>query len=252
VRVISLAMTAAMLMTVGFPASAKSKEDFRDELPTPFSLQAVVLNKTITLAWQWQPPEELPVFSEFGYEIKRLDGKVFRASGMTYTDSNLAPGSYTYTVRASGVTKEKGKSVTYVSDWTSPVGGDIQASCPRPPTIELTVEPTQKKYSSVPSMRFHLQGRATVDSGCALGAVNYHLDSGTGIVHSGPLPIKAQGRFDTFVNAFGPEDEIPSGRVSFSISASAQDEAGPTTSSVYTIDVELENPFAPHPADSLP
>jgi hypothetical protein len=226
-----------------------SAADLRDELPTPFGLQAVVLKKTITLAWQWQAPEELPVFSEFGYEVKRQDGKLFRAEDTTFSDPGLAPGSYTYLVRARGLAKEKGKRVVYVSDWTGPAGGEIRISCPRPPTVELAVEPTQKKYSSIPSLRFHIRGHASVDPGCTLSAVSYHLDTGAGIQHSGPLPVDAQGRFDTFVNAFGPEDEIPTGRASFSITASAENEAGPTTSSAYTIDVELKNPFAPDVPD---
>lgn len=220
-------------------------EEVRNELPAPSNLQAVVLKKTISLTWQWQAPEELPVFTDFGYEIKRQDGKTFRTSAVSWTDSGLAPGAYTYRVRARGAAKEKGGRVAYVSDWTGPVGGEIKGSCPRPPSIELTVEPTQKAYSSIPTLRFHIQGRATVDPGCALGAMTYHLDTGTGIVHTGPLPVKDRGRFDTFVNAFGPDDEIPSGRTSFSITASAEDEAGPAISSVYTVDVELQNPFAP-------
>jgi hypothetical protein len=137
-----------------------------------------------------------------------------------------------------------------VSDWIGPVGGDIKISCPRPPTIDLAVEPTRKRYASVPSLRFHLQGNVSVDSGCTLETVKYHLDTGTGIVHSGPLAVDAKGHFDAFVNAFEPEDEIPTGKASFAITASAENESGPATSSVYTIDVELENPFAPHPPRS--
>jgi hypothetical protein len=230
-------------------AFAKTREDVRNELPSPSNLQAVVLKKTISLTWVWQAPEELPAFEEFGYEIKRQDGKTFRAAATTWTDAGLAPGTYGYMVRARGVTKDKGRRVTYVSDWTGPVDGTIKMSCPRPPAIELAVEPTQKKYASIPALRFHLHGRASVDPGCRLGAVTYHLDTGTGIVHAGPLPVDAQGRFDTFVNAFGPEDEIPSGHESFSITATAENEAGPATSSAYAIDMQLENPFAPHPAD---
>jgi hypothetical protein len=228
------------------PASAKSKDDVRNELPNPFSFQAVVLKKTITLSWQWQPPEELPVFTEFGYEIKRQDGKRFQTSGTTFADVELSSGTYSYLVRARGQLKEKGKPVTYVSDWTGPVGGDIQSSCPRPPTIELTAAPTAKRYGSVGSTRFHLQGKAAVDPGCTLESVRYHLDTGTGIVHSGPLKLDAKGQFDMFVNAFEPEDEIPTGTATFNITAIATDEAGPTTSDAYAVDMELENPFAPH------
>jgi len=247
-------MTAIFILLLPFaishlPCRSAFAEDARNELPAPFSLQAVVLKKTITLSWQWQPPEERPVFSEFGYEVKRQDGKLFRAEGTTFSDSELVHGSYAYLVRARGLSKEKGKRVTYVSDWTGPVGGEIKISCPRPPAIDLVVEPTQKRYASVPSLRFHIQGKVSVESGCTLKTVNYHLDTGTGIVHSGPLAVDAKGHFDAFVNAFGPEDEIPSGKAGFSITATAENEAGPTTSSAYAIDVELENPFAPHPPD---
>jgi len=240
-------MSRRLLLSLSlFSFGLCSAVDVRNELPAPHSLQAVVLKNTVTLSWQWQAPEELPVFREFGYDVKRQDGKTFHVTAATFADVKLAPGTYGYLVRASGAAKQKGKRVTYVSDWAGPASGVVLASCPRPPALELSVEPTQKKYSSIPTLRFHLQGRAVVDSGCALGALAYHLDTGTGIVHSGPLSADANGHFDAFVNAFGPEDEIPSGLVSFAISATAADEAGPTTSNVYTVDVELENPFAPH------
>jgi hypothetical protein len=241
-----LAMTAVMLFSAVNSVFAKSKNDVRNELPSPFGLQAVVLNKTITLSWQWQSPEELPIFAEFGYEIKRQDGKHFQTSGMTYADVDLSSGTYSYEVRARGSVKEKGKPVIYVSDWAGPAGGAIKSSCPRPPAIELTAEPTAKRYGAVSSTRFHLQGKATVDAGCTMKSVRYHLDTGTGIVHSGPLKLDGKGNFDTFVNAFEPEDEIPAGRATFNITAIAEDEAGPNTSSAYAVEMELENPYAPH------
>ena len=220
--------------------------DVRNELPAPTSFSAIVLTKTITLTWQWPRPEELPVFKELGYEVKRSDGKIFRVKDTSYLDANLSPGTYSYVVRVRGLTKEKGKPITYVSDWTESVSGTIKVSCPRPPTVELTVEPTQKAYSSIPSLRFHIKGTATVDSGCTLGNISYHLDTGTGIAHNGPLTVDPEGRFDKFVNAFGPEDEIPVGRASFSFTVTAEDEAGPATSDAFTLDMELRNPYAPH------
>jgi hypothetical protein len=227
-------------------AWAKPTTDVRNELPAPTSLSAVILTKTITLTWQWPRPEMLPVFKEFGYEVKRSDGKTFRASDTSYVDANLSPGTYSYVVRVRGVAKEKGRLITYVSDWTEGASGSINAQCPRPPAVELTVEPTQKAYSSIPSLRFHMKGKAAVDPGCTLGNVSYHLDTGTGIVHSAPLKVDAKGQFDTFMNAFGPEDEIPVGHTSFSFTVTAEDEAGPVTSDVYTVEVELRNPYAPH------
>jgi len=220
--------------------------DVRNELPAPINLSALALTKTITLTWQWPRPEELPVFKEFGYEVKRSDGKKFHTQETSFVDVNLPPGTYSYVVRVRGVTKEKGKLVTYVSDWTERASGTIQVRCTRPPTVELAVESTQKAYTSVSSLRFHIKGKATVDSGCTLGDVRYHLDTGTGIAHGGPLQVDSQGQFDKFVNAFGPEDEIPDGHASFSFTVTAEDEAGPVTSDAFTLEMELRNPYAPH------
>ncbi len=228
------------------PFAFGAKPPERNELPAPFNLQAVVLQKTITLTWQWAKPEELPVFTEFGYELKRQDKKTFLVQSTAYQDEKLAPGSYSYVVRVRGVAKEKGKKIIYVSDWSESAAGAINQTCAKAPTVDLSVEPTQKAYSSIPSLRFHIKGQASLETGCTLGNVSYHLDTGEGIAHGGPLKVDGQGRFDTFVNAFGPEDEIPSGRVSFSITATAENEAGPSTSGAYTIDVDLRNPFAPH------
>jgi hypothetical protein len=229
-----------------FPLWAKSSpREVHNELPAPYSLQAVVLGQSVSLSWQWQMPEQRPLFLEFGFEVKRSDGKIFSASGTTYTDNRLAAGDYTYLVRARGITKEKRKRVMYISDWSEPVSATIQWTCRRPPVISLKVESTQKAYQSIPSLRFHITGQVTVEDGCTLGAVKYHLDTGTGIAHDGLLPVDPRGHFDTFINAFGPDDEIPSGNTTFSITALADDEAGPTISDVFTIEVELRNPFAP-------
>jgi hypothetical protein len=227
-------------------ASCAWAADVRNELPAPYNLQAVVLKKTITLTWQWARPEELPIFKEFGFEVKRGDGKIFHASGTSYADADLPPGSYSYSVRVRGLSKEKGKRITYVSDWSEQASGTIQSTCSRAPTVELTVEPAQKAYSSIPSLRFHMKGKVTVEAGCTVVSAHYHLDTGTGINHGGNLPVDAQGRFDTFVDAFGPDDEVPSGRASFAVTVTAEDEAGPVTSDVFTLDVELRNPYAPH------
>ena len=220
--------------------------DVRNELPAPTNFALVVLKQSITLSWQWPRPEVLPVFKDFGYEVKRSDGKTFRTPNLTYGDENLAPGTYAYQVRVRGRSREKGKAITYVSDWTGPAAGTIVASCPRVPTVELTVEPTQKEYASISSLRFHIHGKVAVEAGCTLGNVRYRLDTGTGVIHNGPLKVDGQGRFDQLVNAIGPEDEIPAGRASFSFTVTAEDEVGPVTSDAYTLDMELRNPFAPH------
>ncbi len=220
--------------------------EVRNELPAPFALQAVTLKDSITLSWQWPRPESLPVFSQFRYEVKRSDGKHFLVSDATFRDDRSAPGTYTYVVRVFAMAKQRGKQIAYVSDWSESASGTLTLQCARPPTVEMNVEPTQKNYSSIPSLRFHLRGQASIEPGCTLTSVNYHLDTGTGVNHGGPLQPDSRGRFDAFVDAFGPEDEIPSGRVSFSLTATAQNEAGQSTSNVYTVDVELRNKFAPH------
>jgi hypothetical protein len=239
-------MSRRLFLSLLLFASSAWAVDERNELPAPYNLQAVVLNKVITLSWQWPRPEELPVFKEFGYEVKRSDGKTFIVPGTAYADSALAPGSYSYTVRVRGLAKENGKRILYVSDWSDPAKGTIQIACQRAPTVELTVDQTQKEYSSISSLRFHLKGKISVDSGCTLIAAHYHLDTGTGITHGGILPVDAKGGFDTIVNALGPDDEVPSGRASFAVTVTAEDEAGPVTSDAYTLDVELRNPYAPH------
>src|SRR2546429_5612387 len=65
------------LLFSSYAVCAKERGDVRNELPTPTSFTAVVLPKTITLTWQWPRPEELPIFKEFVYELKRSDGKTF-------------------------------------------------------------------------------------------------------------------------------------------------------------------------------
>jgi hypothetical protein len=78
-----------------------------------------------------------------------------------------------------------------------------------------------------------------------LTKTHYHIDTGTGILHEGPLHVSKTGHFDDYVDAIGPDDELPPGPVSFTITAMAENEAGPTTSSAYTITLELQNRFAP-------
>ena len=71
--------------------AAKSADIERNELPAPFNLQAVVLQKTITLTWQWPRPEELPVFTQFGYEVKRNDGKTFFGAETRLMSTPISP-----------------------------------------------------------------------------------------------------------------------------------------------------------------
>ncbi len=63
-----------LLFLISSLAWSKSKEDVRNEVPVPTNFSAVVVKITITLSWQWPRQEELTIFKEFGYEIKRRVG----------------------------------------------------------------------------------------------------------------------------------------------------------------------------------
>jgi hypothetical protein len=217
-----------------------------NDLPVPYNLQAVLLNKAVTLRWKWQPPDLIPDFDNFGYEVKRKDGKTAMVSDTVYSDVGLAFGTYSYVVRVRGDTKENGRHITHVSDWSEPAEATIKVACSRAPSITLAVESTRKSYSAIPSLRLHLTGGTHVPEGCTLTGVTYLLDTGMGITHSGTLKTDAQGRFDDVVEAIGPDDEVPAGSATFTVSATAEDEAGPTTSDGYSITVDLQNKFAPH------
>jgi hypothetical protein len=217
-----------------------------NDQPVPFNVQGVVTNHAVNLSWQWQPAEQRPEFTNFGFEVRRQDGKSTVVSGTSFSDTDLEVGSYTYRVRVQGGAKENGKRVTHVSDWSEPVDAVIKLVCSGPPTIDFMAQPTKRSYSSVPALRLHLTGAIQIPDGCHIVKAAYHVDSGTGIVHSGPLTVNAQGKFDNFVDAIGPDDELPSGGASFSITASAEDEAGPVTGNAFTINLQLQDRFAPH------
>src|SRR5580765_3314694 len=44
-----------------------------NDLSSPYNLQAVTLNQTVTLNWEWVPPDPGPAFQSFGYEVSRDD-----------------------------------------------------------------------------------------------------------------------------------------------------------------------------------
>jgi len=217
-----------------------------NDLPPPFNVQPIVVNKEVTLSWSWQPSDTMPDFMDFGYQVRRNDGKFALISDLTFSDFNVAVGTYSYQVRVIGGNLEKGKRVNHVSDWSEPVGAAVKTSCPQAPAIALTVEPTQDAYSSVTSLRMHLRGWAQAPQGCTLQQVTYKIETGMGTSRSGPLKTDSKGRFNEFVNALNPEDEVPQGLATFTVSATAADEVGPTSSDAYTINIELRNQFAPH------
>lgn len=237
------------LIALSFPAEAKSSNSAPAsvlDLPTPFNLQSVVLNRAVTLKWEWQRPEHLPAFQHFGFEVLRDDKALATVSGTTFSDMSAAWGKHTYKVRVRGGAKERGRKVDHVSDWSEPTTVTVVVTCEQAPVISLTVTPTKRSYASIPALRMRLTGQASVPAGCHVSKGAYHIDSGTGITKTGPLRLDDQGRFDEYIDALGPEDELPAGRTEFVITTSAESEAGPATSSAYTVGLELQNPYAPH------
>jgi hypothetical protein len=217
-----------------------------NDLPPPFNIQTVVVNKEVTLSWSWQPSDTMPAFMDFAYEIRRSDGKLGLVSELTFSDFDVAVGTYSYQVRVIGGSKENGRRVNHVSDYSEPAQATVKSSCPDVPTIQLSVEPTQDSYSSVTSLRMRLRGAAQVPEGCTLQKVTYKIDTGIGTSRTGTLKIDAQGRFNELVDALTPEDEVPEGMATFTVTATARDEVGPISSDAFTLSIELRNQFAPH------
>lgn len=233
-------------MLAGFsPLRASKPPEAVNDIPAPFNIQAVVLNKAVTLTWQWQPPERRPFFTHFGYEILRNDGVAAEAPATTYSDFDLAFGTYSYRVRARGRARAGGRRILHVSDWSEPAAAVIAVACGGPPAISLAVRSTQRSYSDIPSIRLHLSGSVRLPEGCSLTRLAYHIETDTGLRRSGPMKTDVGGRFDDQVDALGPEDEMPSGGARFTVTAIAEDEAGPVTSDAYTIQMELRNRYAP-------
>ena len=216
-----------------------------NDLPPPYGLQAVTTNRAVALQWHWQPPEQQPQFTDFGYEVLRGDGAHAVVSQLTYTDLGLDYGHYTYKVRVRGGSKEHGKRVNHVSSWSETVEADVRVACEAAPRVDLQVTPTQKSFDSAPSLRMRLSGRVLSGEGCTLQKVTYHVDAETGLSHTGNLIVDSQGRFNDVVDAIGPEDEVPSGETSFTVTVSAANEAGPATSNAYTLTMQQQNKFAP-------
>lgn len=217
-----------------------------NDLPPPYNIQLIVVNKEVTLSWSWQPSDTMPAFMDFGYELRRNDGKLALISDLTFSDFDVAVGTYSYQVRVIGGSLEKGKRVNHVSDYSESAFATVKTSCPQAPTINLTVEPTKDTYSSMTSLRMHLRGSAQVPEGCTLQRVTYKIETSMGTSRTGVLKTDAQGRFNEFEDALQPEDEVPEGMATFTVSAAAEDEVGPTSSDAYSLSIELRNPFAPH------
>ena len=234
-----------LLAGMSVARAVNKNANFINDQPVPYNLQSVVTTHAVTLTWQWQAPEQQTLFRNFGFDVRRQDGKSHVVSGTTFSDMDLEVGSYTYRVRVLAGAKENGKSLTHVSEWSEPASAAIKTVCQGPPLIEMRVEPTKRRYSAIPSLRLHLTGTVQIPDGCALSNADYHIDSGTGIPRTGPIPVDTKGAFDTFVDAVGPDDEVPSGGATFTITAGALDEAGPVTSNATTIHLQPQDRFAP-------
>jgi hypothetical protein len=244
-RVISLLILGTPLFGALKAPAKEIQGALVNDLPAPYNLQAITTNRAVALQWNWQPPEQQPLFTDFGYEILRQDGAHFVVSSGSYADLDLNYGHYSYKVRVRGGSKEHGKRVNHVSSWSESVDADVHVACPAAPRIELKVEPTQRTYNSIPSLRMHLTGRIPPIEGCTLKSPTYHIDAETGLSHSGTVIVDSQGRFDDFADAVGPEDEAPAGETTFTVTVSAENEAGPSTSNAYSVGVHLQNKFAP-------
>ena len=223
------------------PAGGHKLPELND-LPGIYNLQPSVVGNEVTLTWSWQLPERHPNFQSFGFETERADGKHWTVGPTTFSDFHLPFGTYTYRVRTLGEAKERGQKIMHVSEWSEPVQAVIQVSCSGAPTLQFAVQPVQRGGST---LRFHLTGNITVPSGCHLGNTIYRVETPAANNRSGPLSVGKNGHFDATVDAIGPEDDTPAGAMSFTVTVTAEDEAGPATSDAFTVSLELQNPYAP-------
>jgi hypothetical protein len=217
-----------------------------EDMAAPYNLQAVVDNHTVSLGWSWDAPDPSPTFLSFGYEIIRDTAVIAIVSQTAFTDFAVPIGSHTYKVRAKGESKDLGKRIAHYSAWSEPTDVTIKQTCAGPPVLELKVEPNKTVYRGIPALRLHFVGDVSVPAGCQLEKINYHIDNGISTPRTGPLDPDAKGHFDEYIDAMGPDEEPINGNATYSINASAKDEAGETISSVFTIDLQQANPFAPH------
>lgn len=221
------------------------------DLPPPSGLQATVIDRNVGLYWTWAPPDPGPEFSKLGYEIFRDSAIIASVARTAYTDFDVGPGSHAYQVRAWGDIGTGKREVRHLSNWSEPAEVVVQLTCLGPPSILVNVQPTKSSYPEVLALRLHFVGDVRVPEGCHVGSVSYQIDSGMGLPRTGELAVDAAGHFDNLADAQGPEDEPIEGQATFTVTVTAHDEAGTTTSNAYTIDLKQENPYAPkrHPED---
>jgi hypothetical protein len=226
-------------------APAKLQGEVVNDLPAPYNLQAVTAKRDVSLSWEWDPPTATAEFITFGYEVMRGSTVIAIVPRTAYTDLNVPIGNHTYKIRAKGTSKEVRKKLARYSGPSEPAYATIKLTCAGPPTIRLKVEPTKKIYGSIPALRLHFTGDVTSPEGCTTGKVHYSIDSGVSTPRVGPMTLDSKGRFDEYIDAMGAEEEPITGGATFQITVNAQNEAGGSTSDVFAIDLERENPFAP-------
>ncbi|OGR93417.1 MAG: hypothetical protein A2992_03635 [Elusimicrobia bacterium RIFCSPLOWO2_01_FULL_59_12] len=216
-----------------------------EDLPAPYNLRAVVLNRSVTLNWAWDPPDPGPLFQNFGYEVMRGTAPVGIVGETAFSEFDLAPGVYSYSVRVKGGAREMGRKIAHMSAWSEPAQADIILTCAGPPVIRLKVVPTKKVYGDIPALRLHVTGDVKVPDGCRVSRAMFHIDSGVSSERSGPLALDAQGRFDEFIDAMGAEEERITGGATFKVYVTAKDEVGDAASPFFTIDLTRRDPYAP-------
>lgn len=216
-----------------------------EDLPPPHNLQGQAIKKSSALSWSWMPHEETPAFLEFGFEVERRDGKRWMIADTTFKDFDVEYGSYAYRVRVRGLIKEKGKKVTHLSRWAGPLEVEIPVFCPAAPEVTLEVRSTQSRYAEAPSLRLRLTGQVRSPAECQRLRAFYTVDSGAGQAHSGPVTLHDEGRFDDWIDAVQPGEEIASGVMDYSVTVTAENESGAASADPARIRLQLENRFAP-------
>lgn len=213
------------------------------DLPAPFNVQKVLIRKTVALSWSWQIPEHSPDFTSFGYEVQRDSQTLVITSKLGETDFEVPPGRHVYRVRARGTFRKD--EAAHVSEWSEPMDITLTVGCEHAPIVMMKIEPTKQTYTGLPSLRVHISGEVKVPDHCSLTNLAYHIDSGMGVPRTGLLTVNDQGKFDEYVDAIGPDEELPSETTPFTFTVTAEDEIGTTTSNAYILNLQRQNPYAP-------
>jgi hypothetical protein len=215
------------------------------DFPPPHDFQGSAVGKSAALSWSWVPPAEMPTVMEFGFEVERQDGPRWVSAEMALKDFDVTYGTYTYRIRSRARWKDRGSKVTHLSPWVGPLVVEIPVVCPLPPVVQMKIDTPERRMTGTPALRLHLVGNVLQPAECRSPRVFYTVDSGTGINATGPLTLNDNGKFDTFIDALHPGDEIPVGVLDFSVTATAENETGVFTTPPARVRLQLENQFAP-------